>query len=425
MEHLESDLKRIDSSSEYGTCFSVNYRDYHFECLMNKKKQEENENLYVLYNGIYVKNMLPRFPRWAYHNMFSGSMLCFEDPMYYKYPELTLGWLWGTPEESLIEISTDIVKTVSEAIGISNEKIIFCSSSGGGYDSIFAATFIPGSMAIGLNPQLYIQNYVHTENYIKTTGYDLSIFDSFLRNNILQRIRQYGKTNKFVMVFNTQCERDMASQAIPFMEEMGIEIKYGISTKDNVLMLLYDCDGLPDPHLSWETRSIFLFIDSVAKKFKDEKLSEDDKKNALIINDCWHDIYSCRKENMELKEKVFVFDSNIFHDNWHCISYREILIIRKNTKYNYFRMLLQEEAIYLIKLSDIEADYDTFSICVYDFEKRDMLFRKEYSTSSEVILNLGLKNNKNIALLIYAGIYGKTNNKELRIGKFIVTVSKP
>ncbi|MBQ3059752.1 MAG: hypothetical protein IJD16_05490 [Desulfovibrio sp.] len=32
----------------------------------------------------------PKFVRWSYDNVFDGSILCFEDPMYYKFPNLSL-----------------------------------------------------------------------------------------------------------------------------------------------------------------------------------------------------------------------------------------------------------------------------------------------------------------------------------------------
>ena len=256
---------------------------------------------------------------------------------------------------------------------------------------------------------------------------DLREKDTFLRNNIPERIRQFGKSNKFIIIFNIQCERDIATQAIPFMEEMGMDAVYGITTKDNILMWLYDCEGLPDPHKSFETRSIYLFIDSIAKKFYEGKLSLDDKEEALILNECWHDIFKCRKELMILEENnsdnLFIFDEKSLKKDLFCIMDQGLFIPKKDTNYNYYRFnFSRETAAYSIMLSGIRANYKVFSIGIYDFDNRVMLYKKDYNTNTSIHLNFILKDNSNIGLCIYAGPHGETARKEMYIGRIKISM---
>lgn len=116
--------------------FRIDYRGYHFECLFSENNSY-TKNLYVIYNGARKEGIMPYFPRWTYHGILPGHMLCIEDPMYYMYEDLKLGWFYGNKEESLLEISIDIIKAVCDSRKIDYRNIIFFSSSGGGYSSIF------------------------------------------------------------------------------------------------------------------------------------------------------------------------------------------------------------------------------------------------------------------------------------------------
>ncbi len=196
--------------------FKIEYKGYHFECLFNESVSN-NDFLYVIYNGARKKGIIPYFPRWTYHGILPGHMLCIEDPMYYKYPNLKLGWCYGNEKESLIQISTEIIKAVCRNKNINN--IVFFSSSGGGYNGIYASTFFTGCTVIAINPQLDITNYSLTNNFIEQTGLQLSNEDMYLRNNISERINLYGRENNYIIIFNAESKNDMETQAIPFCEK--------------------------------------------------------------------------------------------------------------------------------------------------------------------------------------------------------------
>lgn len=127
--------KRFDSLEELEenletSQFNIDLDGWHFECLFH---QGVGDSLYVIYDGAHTAGAkLPLFPRWSYHNMFPGSMLCIEDAMFYKFPELRLAWHYGTEKVSLVQISLHIVRAVQKHLGIEDKNTIFYGSSGGG-----------------------------------------------------------------------------------------------------------------------------------------------------------------------------------------------------------------------------------------------------------------------------------------------------
>ncbi len=200
------------------------------------------------------------------------------------------------------------------------------------------------------------------------------------------------------------------------MKKNGIVPHYGIVEKDNILFWIYDCYGAPDPHISFETKSIFLFIDSIAKKFKSGELTEADKQQALIINDCWFDYYTLKKNaNSYISKARFVLlDDEKFHTEWNILESRKFYITKRNTNYNYYRIELSCcNSYYSLMISHIEGRYDYYTVGCYDFENKIFLFRNNYRVNEPVCINFMLKDNRNIAICIYAGLCGETSGKEI------------
>ena len=117
--------------------FSIELDNIHFECLFYKNN---GKYLYVSYNGAQMPN-LPNFPRWSYYHLLEGSFLSIEDPMYYKFPNLKIGWFYGTKESSYIIKSIDIIRIICKKINVDEENIIFLGSSGGGMQDYMLLVF--------------------------------------------------------------------------------------------------------------------------------------------------------------------------------------------------------------------------------------------------------------------------------------------
>lgn len=407
---LDELAEKLDSSQ-----FAIDLEGYHYECLF---KYNPGDYLYVVYNGARFAE-LPEFPRWSYYNLFNGSMLCLEDPMYYKYPDMICGSFYGDKEKSGIIISLGIVKTICRKLGIKEDKVIFFSSSQGGYTGMYASAHMPNTLSIALNPRLYIQDTVHTKGFTEVSGIDLSVPDPLYRNDIIHCVK-HGKS-KHVMLFNIQCPHDWIHHGQRFCREFGITPCYGITTKDNCLFWIYDCAGAPDAHTSFETKSIFMFIDKVSKAFYDGTFTEEMRKNALIINECWHDIYELKKSNLELRQQSkidFMYIRGGHIDSGRRIeSLRDIDVFSKNSKFNFYRYdILTRNKKLTVCISGVYGSVDKYSVLFFDFRNNKILYQEECMTSKDVEITFSTgKNIEGLALLVYAGIIGKTQGQKLHV----------
>ena len=124
-----------------------------------------------------------------------------------QYDDLLLGWYYGDKEKSLLALSLEIVKSVGEHFNIKRENIIFFGSSGGGYASIYAASLLNGTLAIALNPQVYIQSFQQTKAFERITGFDLHVPDLLHRNDPAYMIK--NSSSKFCVIYNQQSTFDM------------------------------------------------------------------------------------------------------------------------------------------------------------------------------------------------------------------------
>lgn len=101
----------------------------------------------------------------------------------------------------------------------------------------------------------------------------MNIPDKLHRNDIIHCVKH--SSSKHVMIFNAQHEHDMNHHALRFCREFGMEAHYGVTSKDNCLLWVYDCAGAPNPHSYFETKSIYMFIDKLAKAFYNGKITDE------------------------------------------------------------------------------------------------------------------------------------------------------
>lgn len=116
--------------------------------------------LVVVFHGAMTseKHYLPRFEWLRTFANSSYSSLYFSDPSLRRDPDLQLGWYIGWDEVDLFPLLGDLIIQTAEAIGA--DKVILVGSSGGGFASLQAATYVPGSLAIPFNPQTEITKYL-------------------------------------------------------------------------------------------------------------------------------------------------------------------------------------------------------------------------------------------------------------------------
>lgn len=396
--------------------FNIDINNAHYECLFHHKT---GDNLYVIFDGARLTSRMPNFPRWTYHNMFDGSYLGIEDPMYFKYQNLKLGWYYGTKSHSYIEDSLLIIKTICDAIDISYENIIFFSSSGGGYASIYAASLVDNSLSISLNPQIILQNYHSIKNFSDITGINLDEKDTLNRNNLIMRIKD-NRTSKHIILCNVQDTHQFEQHIVPLASALSIPIKYGLSSNDNVLLWIYDNDGAPSPHTAFETKAIYSVIDYIAKEFKKNTINTYSQNLVVSINEIWHEIYidknklyeSSTTNNFILLEDQLVMDKDIST----CDQY-DIRINKNSKKYNHFKINLAKNTrnSIIIPASSIKSSSKTISIVLFDFIQNKTIYRTDKSIQKDIVLNIIITNENNYGICIYAGLQGATQEQHLSI----------
>ena len=313
-------LKDLQENIDSGR-FHLDLEGNLFECFFHHNKDKKPRYLYVFYSGARIppekssheqdkslhryNRTDPLFRRWGYYSLIDsldGMILLIDDPMILQYDDLLLGWYYGDKEKSLCALSLEIVKSVERHFNISRENIIFFGSSGGGYASIYAASLLDGTLAIALNPQVYIQSFQQTKAFERITGFDLHAPDSLHRNDPAYMIR--NSSSKFCVIYNQQSTFDMFYQMLPLCEELGVEPRYGIIHKDNFLLWVYDAKGAPLAHSAWETRSIFCSVDYIAKAFHEDRLSDGMEDMAFMVNEFWHDLYEERATIAAIRKKM-------------------------------------------------------------------------------------------------------------------------
>lgn len=307
--------KKGDFLSKSGLCRKT-INGVIFSCLFIKGK---GDSLSVVFSGArmadhnYITN--PRISRWSYYKMFDCCMLGFDDPMYYKYPGLNLGWYYGDGERFYINDMLSVVDDVVNDNRLDRSKVTFFSSSGGGYAALMASLLYPGSLSISFNPQIYIQNWNYFPEFSRITGIKASWQDKFHRFNPVPLLEK--SRSRHLICVNIESKEDMETQLKPLVKALDMKVRYGLSVHGNVLLWLYDAAGAPMAHVAYETKAIFCAIDYIADHFKNDVNFDVDKYQplALLINELWRDLYTEKNRNfvladeMEKKEKYLLLET--------------------------------------------------------------------------------------------------------------------
>ena len=115
------------------------------ECFFSKGSANR---LVVFFSGARTRNggrdlaPFPTFSSWSWGNETNASVLCIDDPMFYNYPALPLGWFYGTEKEDYREYVASLVCEISRLLGVENKNITLYGRSGGGTAAIAVCGFI-------------------------------------------------------------------------------------------------------------------------------------------------------------------------------------------------------------------------------------------------------------------------------------------
>lgn len=448
--YYEADNNILNDSVEYGSlaelrekiksgCFRIDLNGSRYECMLHMKS-DKPQKLYVLFGGARTPMSQfnqTTFVRWSYHSLVEtfqgGAVLCVFDPMHYKYPELRLGWYYGTERECYLQTFLEVIKAICSAYRLEKKDVIFFGSSGGGFASLYSAAIYEESMAVVLNPQIYIQNYEYAKYFEKITGIDLKIGDKFERNNLHKLISK--SKSKFFIITNICSDDDVNNHLFPLCNEIRIgidKLSYGINERDNILFWIYEAKGVPNPHNSVETKSIFCAIDYIASRFKSGNITEECSKLALLVNECWRDLYDAKYETMiakkEIDEKSFVIHTPypIYALNSNDIvdSLYDIRLELSDKDYSFYRYKnLSGNMFYTLQL-DLEVNYPQCTIGLID-KRNKTVHAGVYNTKNRISYSFMVGENPGeLSFIVHAGLCGKSKGKSLHI-KSLMVMARP
>ena len=287
-------LEDIEQNLEEGR-FEIMLSGWHFSSVFQHRL---GKKLYVFLSDAFQRvwlsetEMQPLFRRWSYASVLDGSLLHIEDPMYWKYPGILTSWFYGTEDFCLIDLVNDLVRTVCRHLSISTQDVIFYSGSAGGYAGLLAASRLPGSLGMAINPQLLLSHFSYAESFSKITGIDLRKEDKYRRNNLALVMKE--SQSKFVILYNIASKvEDVRRQDAYFAEEMGMELSYGLSWKENVLLWGYYAHyGTIDEHGVQDLKELIPYIMSIGQKFAEGRLTEQDAHEVQFFNQIWYQFFS-------------------------------------------------------------------------------------------------------------------------------------
>ena len=272
--------------------------------------QGNMSKLYVMFDGSRSRSggrglaPLPSFSRWSWHKQMDASLVSIEDPMFYTFPQCTLGWYYGTKDEDYRQYCAQCIGKIADLLHIENDDIILYGSSGGGTAAIGVSRYLPGCTVVAINPQIFLDMYPYSEELEKITGMRLRTeTDRFIRNDNCRIIRE-NPGSMYFLVENIRSDGDYVTQFRTFCKNAGINPGFGIEKNGNIVSWLYDAQGAPSAHSSVENTAIFKMIDLLIRHVRTGRDIDKIKELYNIINEFWYERYSLMRTKYYQNKKI-------------------------------------------------------------------------------------------------------------------------
>ena len=272
--------------------------------------QGNMSKLYVMFDGSRSRSggrdlaPLPSFSRWSWHKQMDASLVSIEDPMFYTFPQCTLGWYYGTKDEDYRQYCAQCIGKIADLLHIENEDIILYGSSGGGTAAIGVSRYLPGCSVVAINPQIFLDMYPYSEELEKITDMRLRTeADRFIRNDNCRIIRE-NPGSMYFLVENVRSDGDYVTQFRTFCKNAGINPGFGIEKNGNIVSWLYDAQGAPSAHSSVENTAIFKMIDLLIRHVRTGRDIDKIKELYNIINEFWYERYSLMRTKYYQNKKI-------------------------------------------------------------------------------------------------------------------------
>ena len=257
---------------------SVMFKDIKFDIFFN---YNSNNKLYVILSGFKTGEQIPLFKRWSWNMAFDGSVLYISDPMFYLFPKIKLGWYYGTQDINIYSYMYKLIYIIKRKYNFNN--LIFYGSSGGGYAALQCATYFKNSLAIAINPQIYINKFGYSKEFYKITNIDLDKKDKYERNLLVDRILK--SNSKFFIIQNETDKDHCSNHLFPFMKKINIALKYGLQAKNNIYIWIYHAFG---GHNAQENKEILQFIIYISNFIiENKKITSYEETLCIAFSELW------------------------------------------------------------------------------------------------------------------------------------------
>lgn len=292
---VEKENKNLPASRFY-----TRIRSARIEGFFHKGKSSV---LYVMFGGSRTRSggkalaPLPSFYRWSWYQETDASLVSLEDPMFYTFPECTLGWYYGTKEEDYRQYCARCIGKIAELLNIENRDIVLYGSSGGGTAAIGVSRYLTGCSVVAINPQIFLEKYPYTEELENITGMKLcGEADCFMRNDNC-KIMMENLENTYFLIENVRSDGDYKTQLRSFCDIAGLNPEFGISKKGNIVTWLYDAPGAPSTHSSVENTAVFKLIDLLVRYVRENEDIGNLENLYDVVNEFWHERYTLMRSN--------------------------------------------------------------------------------------------------------------------------------
>lgn len=280
----------------------------HIEAFLKKGTRDY---LYVFPDGARTRNQgrdlapLPSFLRWSWYRLTSASLLCLEDPMFYTYSDLKLGWFYGTRDEDYTEYCALLVRHIADLLSIPPSHIIFYGPSGGGHAAICMSAFIPGSTAVSVNGQydISLHSYYREGHFTRITGMSAADPCGLVRNRSAEIILEHPE-NHFLLINNIQSKQDFEEQLKCLCGRLNVTPRYGLQTNGNLTVWIFDAKGIPSTHSTFETPVLFRMIDILLLNLINGAKAQDFPQYCELISQYW-------KEQYDLLHKISKLENDL------------------------------------------------------------------------------------------------------------------
>lgn len=214
MNSNNDDQKNIYDLSEINiminTKNSFKYKNINFYCNL----KDNSTNLIIFFHGFVQGTGIDRIIYRGYNYCIDYTdIISISDGLLNVYDEFNIGWFLSTKKYKFDIIYKEIFKYFIYSKKYS--KIIFTGSSGGGYPSIYWASYF-NKIALISNSQLYIENYTYHHKLLNNMINQKNDKLQYINKNIEKHILTY-KPQKIIL-YNNIKDYTYNLHTIPFIK---------------------------------------------------------------------------------------------------------------------------------------------------------------------------------------------------------------